>query len=322
MSKRYLPLLLLVVLACDGRAPWSDHATEGDGAAANDFGPVAAFERRLLFLTPQAPDLTAAGFDFALLDDSLHTYRSARILVEQDSAWRTVMDTAWSTEPMRSAWRLVPFGPLHLLVGEGDELEALAVEDDPETRLILRRAIDEFSPDAGTRLQIREADLVTGDHRVTGLVLDIQMGRSIAGSGAPKTIAAASGGRLAAVLEAANPTAPGERVEAFIAGDALLLALGESVDGPLGWLREAQLHDVWDGARVVTNDIITGDTVPDWQVLLGDGTPVGSLFTLSRHMVPLPGEAGGEVGLSVARGWVEIRGERRQVVAVLRHVQG
>lgn len=322
MSKRYLPLLLLLVLACDGRAPWSSRASEGDGSAAADFGPVAAFERRLLFLTPSSPDPTAAGFDFALVDDSVRTYRSARILVEQDSTWRTVMDTAWSMEPMRSAWRLVPFGPLHLLVGEGDELEALAVEGDPETRLILRRPIDEFSPDAGTRLQLREADLVTGDDRVSGLVLDIQLGRSIAGSGAPKTIAAASGGRLAAVLEVANPAAPAEQVEAFIAGDALLLALGEAVDGPLGWLREAQLHDVWDGARVVTNDIVTGDSVPDWTILRGDGTPVGSLFTLSRHVVRLPGEGGGDVGLSLAQGWVEIRGDRRQVLAVLRHVQG
>lgn len=323
MSMRYLPLLLLLVPACDGRAPWSTRAGEGEAGAAVGFGPVAAFERRLLFVAPAGAAPTVAGFDFALVNDSVRIYRSARIVLARDSVWRTVMDTAWSMEPMRDAWRLVPFGDMQLVVGEGDELEAIVVRGEPETRLVLRRSIDEFGPDAGTRLQLREADLVTGDTRIPGLLLDIQLGRPISASGASRTISAAAGGRLATpVLEAATLATGAEQVEAIMVGDALLLALGESVDGPLAWLRDGQQDDVWEGARLVFNDIVTGDTVPDWQLLRGDGSLAGALFTWSRHAVALPGQAGGDLGLTVARGWIQVRGEQHSVLAVLRHVQG
>ncbi len=321
-----LTSLLLLAAACDGRGPWSDRDDTTAAGTGVDFGPAAAFERRLLFLAPGEDPPTAAGFDFALVDDSTRHYRSARAVVTRDSAWRTLMDTAWSMAPMRNAWRLVPFGDLHLLVGINDELEAVTVSGAPDTRLFLGRAIGEFSPDAGTRLQLREAELTTGGTTIAGLLLDVQLGRSLQRSGAPHTIVASAGGRAATPVLAAATLQPGTtNVEALLAGDGVLLALGEAADGPTAWLRDGQRDDVWEGTRLIPTGQAgspPADTAPDWRVVRGGGDVVAELRALDRHTVPLPGRAGGSVGVTVARGWLEIREERVPVVAVLRHVRG
>ncbi|NIP80138.1 MAG: hypothetical protein GWM90_13325, partial [Gemmatimonadetes bacterium] len=221
---RHLTLLLILVLvaACDGRSPWSARDEAGEAASEDGFGPTAAFERRLLFLAPSDTPTTAA-FGFALVDDSVRHYRSVRAVVARDRTWRTLMDTAWSMPPMRNAWRLVPFADLHLAVGENDEIEAVIVAGEPEIRLIFRRPIAEFSPDAGTRIQLREADLVTGDQVTSGLLLDVQLGRSLQRSGAPQAIVASAGGRAATpVLDAADLPPGTTRVEALVAGDGVL----------------------------------------------------------------------------------------------------
>lgn len=323
--RRYGMLLLVLALgACGRSAPENGQHTQGE---PQGFGPAAAYERRILFVAPNG-DPRAAEFEFALVNDSTTLYRSARVTVIADTAWRTLVDTAWTMAPMRDPWRLVPLPSLRLIVGEDDELQALVHHGDKEMRLELHRSLGEYSPDGGTRMQLREADLVDGDASSTGIVLDVQLGRSITSSSALQALVAAGGATLAAPLIAhIDATAPSQtRAESLLVGQGVLLSAGASAAGPVAWLQEGQQEDVWEGAHLVaTSDVGPASPgEPDWRLVRSNGDVAGELQTISNHVTDLQDASGlhGALGVNIVRGWIETHGERRDVVGIVRYVRG
>jgi hypothetical protein len=187
MRRPYIPLVALVALSalaapgCEGGPPWADDDTEGDAEAVADFGPTAAYDRRLVFLGPGDDLPTTAVFDFVSRSDNAEVRRGARARVVDDEDWVTLMDAGWQMEGMRDPWRLVPHGPLRMVVSDAGELATLAVRSDElQVRLDVGPPLAELSPDAGTQLVLRQATLSFEDRAVEGLLLDAQLGRSIA----------------------------------------------------------------------------------------------------------------------------------------------
>jgi hypothetical protein len=324
--RRYGILLAVLALsACGGGT--SDNGQHASGEA-HGLGPAAAYERRLLFVAPGG-DPRAAEFEFALVDDSTALYRSARVTVIADTAWRTLVDTAWTMAPMREPWRLVPLPGLRLIMGEDDELEALVHHGEPETRLELHRSLGEYSPDGGTRMQLRDADLVEGSASSAGVVLDIQLGRSITSSSALQALVAAGGATLAAPLIARlDVTTPSQtRAEALLVGQGVMLSVGTNANGPVAWLEENQQEDLWEGAHLVaTSDVgpASSPGEPDWRLVRGSGDVAGELQVVSDHVTDLrdAGDLHGSLGVNIVRGWIETHGERRDVVGIVRYVRG
>jgi hypothetical protein len=324
--RRYGILLAVLALgACGGGTSENGQHAPGE---QQGMGPAAAYERRLLFVAPGG-DPRAAEFEFALVDDSTALYRSARVSVLGDTAWRTLVDTAWTMAPMRDPWRLVPLPSLRLIVGEDDELEALVHHGDTETRIELHRSLGEYSPDTGTRMQLREADLVEGGASSAGVVLDIQLGRSITSSSALQALVAAGGASLAAPLIARlDVTEPSHtRAEALLVGRGVLLSAGSSANSLVAWLQEGQQEDLWEGAHLVaSSDVGTGATPgePDWRLVRGNGDVAGELQVVSHDVTDLQETGGlhGSLGVNIVRGWIETHGERRDVVGIVRYVRG
>ncbi len=323
--RRYGILIAVLALsACGG-------STSGNGRRAagetHGLGPAAAYERRLLFVAPGG-DPRAAEFEFAMVDDSTAEYRSARVSVIADTAWQTLVDTAWSMAPMRDPWRLVPLPSLRLIVGEDDELDALVHHGDLETRLELHGSLGEYSPDTGTRMQLREADLVEGSASSAGVVLDIQVGRSITSSSALQALVAAGGATLAAPLiarlDVAEPSQT--RAEALLVGQGVMLSAGSSASGVVAWLQEGQQEDLWEGAHLVASSDVGTSTAdePDWRLVRGNGDVAGELQVVSDHATELRDASGlhGSLGVNIVRGWIETHGERRDVVGIVRYVRG
>lgn len=324
--RRYGILLAVLALgACGGGTSENGQHAQGD---QQGLGPAAAYERRLLFVTPSG-EPRAAEFEFALVDDSTALYRSARVTVMGDTAWKTLVDTAWTMAPMRDPWRLVPLPSLRLIVGEDDELEALVHHGDPETRLELHRSLGEYSPDGGTRMQLREADLVEGGASSAGVVLDIQLGRSITNSSALQALVAAGGASLAApLISRLDMTAPSQtRAEALLVGQGVVLSTGSSENGLVAWLQEGQQEDLWEGAHLVaSSDVGTAGASgePDWRLVRGNGDVAGQFQVVSDHVTDLQDAGGlsGSLGVDVVRGWIETHGQRRDVVGIVRYARG
>jgi hypothetical protein len=303
--------------ACGNGSGGRDRDRSAD--SPRDFGPTAAYERRLIFLGPGQRLPTAAIVDFVAVSDSLGVQRGVRARLADGADWTRLMDEGWRMEPMREPWRLVPHGPLRLVIGDAGEVSALVFRGDPEVRLQPGGFTAELSPDAGTRLLLRQGVLTLGADVVHGVILDTQLGRSVSGA------SGASGDPDGPVDDGATPSArPG--VEALLIGQAeFSLVFGLSAAGPMAWLRHGQQDDVRRGARLtaVEWELNTdGLRVPSaWQVV-GTDDLTGELVAEAVDGVDVSGAPDAEgLGYAIVSGWVLDRGVRRDVYGLIRHVR-
>mgnify|MGYP001120441628 CR=1 FL=1 len=317
--------LVLAVPACDDGGGGPPPAQE----SAPDFGPTAAYNRRLLFLGPGGELPAAAVFDFAALSDSIGIRRGARARLGDAEAWRGVMDAGWEMEPMREPWRLVPHGSLTLMVGETGELAALVFRDSIPARLELGQALAEHSPDVGTQLVLRTARLTRNGEDLAGIVLDVQLGRAVSAALAERDAVS----RTAGDTVAGDSLAPSPTPIALPGAEALLLndegyyaVLATASGGSLAWIRSEERSDVRPGARLEptawspAEDTVQVPTA--WRIVSADGLLNGELTARSFDGNTLRGTGSLEaLSYALVTGWIEDRTARRDVFGLVRHVR-
>lgn len=332
---RATPFLLLPLLlaACD-RGGGSE---ETAAAGRDDFGPTAAYDRRLVFLGPGADLPSAAVFDFAVLSDSATLRRGIRARLVDGMEWIQLMDAGWEMERMREPWRLVPHGDLKLVVGSAGELDALVFAgEELGVRLDPGSSIAEYSPDAGTQLVLRQAELRLGGEPIQGIMLDAQLGRAVnpavippaqaqptdAGAGDPDDDARAD----SLVVDPAPAARAG--AEAFLLDNAgYYVVFAASAEGDIAWIHAAGRDDVRPAARLEATEWETfeqaGVRVPTaWRVLAPGGLLAGELQSQAADRAVIgEGSATGAMGYVVVTGWIEDRGVRRNVYGLVRHVR-
>lgn len=309
-------------LACgDGRR--TGERQEAATQAPADFGPMAVYERRFLFLGPGQRLPTAAVVDFVALSDSIGLRRGVRARLVDGAGWTRLMDDGWEMDRMRDPWRLVPYGPLRLLVGDDGELNALVFRHDAEVRLEQGGALAGYTHDPGTQLVLRDARLAIGPDLVHGILLDAQLGRALD--------PAAS--REDATLGDAGDDDDGHATPAARAGaEALLidaagyhLVFVASAAGHVAWIHRGGTDDVRRGARLSAVGWQPGESgiqvANAWQVV-GPGGLAGELVAEAVDGIEISGP--GEIeslGYAVVSGWIEDRGGRRDVFGLVRHVR-
>lgn len=322
-------ILVLLAAACDGGAPGAGETTAD--TARHDFGPTAAFDRRLLFLGPGAELPSAAVFDFGSLSDSAGIRRGARARIVEGDHWVRLVDAGWEMGPMRDAWRLVPHGSLKMVVSDAGELTSLTHRSETTTlRLVLGGVFAEQSPDAGTQLVLRRATLELDGVTADGVLLDAQLGRALA-PGPGRDPALTSPEDSASTPEAdttASPT-PAARpgAEAVVVdGEGYSLVLATASGGDLAWVYGGGRSDVLWGARlepIAWADFQEGGTqVPTaWRVLSPQERIAGELDARASDHVALRAEGLTALGYVLVTGWIEDRGARRDVFGLVRHVR-
>ena len=100
--------------------------------------------------------------------------RRHRGWLHRGGTWDAFLDARWVGPPTREPWRLVPHGPVRLVVSAGEALDRL-VFDDPPRSLELRFG-DAFAEWAGPQGQVvRLADALVSlpDREVRGTVVDL-----------------------------------------------------------------------------------------------------------------------------------------------------
>jgi hypothetical protein len=292
------------------------------GQSRVDFGPTAAYERRLIFLGPGQRLPTAAIVDFGALSDEDGLRRGVRARLADGNDWTRLMDAGWSMDRMREPWRLVPHGPLRLIVGDGGEVAALVIRGDVEVRIEPGGSMAELTPDPGTQLMLRQGRIGLGGSLVSGVLLDIQTGRSLDG---PPHGSALPGAPPTGGDDGATPWArPG--VEALLAGEAgFYMVFAGTASGTLAWLRHGQQDEVRRGARLTAVEWELGSDgvrVPSaWQVV-GPDDLTGELVADASDGVDVSGAGDVEgLGYAIVSGWILDRGVHRDVFGLVRHVR-
>ena len=319
--------LLLALTACEDGPPWGGRGAPTDQEIAPDYGPMAAYNRHLIFLGAGTDLPTAAVYDFVALSDSIGVRRGVRSRVVDADRWRTLVDAGWEMQPMREPWRLVPHGPLKLTVTETGDLGALIHRDSVATRLDLGATLAEHSPDVSTQLVLRSARLSVDDATVSGVLLDIQLGRAVN----PQMVQrdAADTTQTAADSAVAVPPTPVARPGA----EALLLnssgyhaVLANVATGSLAWIRSADQDDIRSGARIEpaawSLDERSGAELPSaWRIVSTDNALRGELTTRSVDPIVVEGVGGPDaLAYVLVSGWIEDRSARRDVFGLIRHV--
>lgn len=351
-----LVLLTLAVASCENGPPWSETGAPETGEVAPDFGPTAAYDRRLVFVGAGDTLPTAAVFDFVTLSDSIGIRRGVRARVLDGGRWRALLDDGWEMEPMREPWRLVPHGPLTLLVTGAGDLGSLLHRDSVTTRLQLGATLAEHSPDVGTQLVLRSARLLLDDDSVPGILLDAQLGRtvnpaSVARDPRPPVVREPTRSEPGTVAGAGTDTARTDTAGADLAGpdaaagaaatpiarpgtEALLLdsagyyaVLAGTSDGALAWIRNTGRDDVRAGARLEptawSDPGEPGVRVPTaWRIADPAGELTGELMARSTDRIILDRTSGvGALSYALVTGWIEDRQARRDVFGLVRHVR-
>lgn len=323
-----LLVLLMAVPACENGPPWGGGGAPTADDDGPDFGPTAVYNHRLIFLGPGADLPTTAVFDFTALSDSIGLRQGVRVRVVDGAGWRGLMDAGWEMESMRAPWRLVPHGPLKMVVGETGDLAAVIHRDSVTTRLALGSTLAELSPDVGTQLVLRRAQLVLDGRSVPGILLDAQLGRAVNPELAVRAdTATGDDGAPADSAGFATPIArPG--AEALLLDNAGYYAvLAAASAGPLAWTHNAGRNDVRSGTRL---EPTTWSAVEDgqvqvptaWRVVSPDGELTGELAARATDRVALTGAGELEALVyTLVSGWVEDRSVRRDVFGLVRHVR-
>lgn len=302
----FLLLMLGLVLA----------ACRGDGGADFDpegpAGAPAVYERRLLFLAPDEEPHLGALFDFSTVPAGTALRRSARGWLHLEDGWRELLDLAWEMEPMREPWRLVPHGPLRLVVGDDDDIEAVVHRTESNLlRLITGQDAAGWVPHAEGQLRLRGSRLHVDGHEADGMVLDLQL------------VHRGEGDQLGR---------PGGR-EAFLAdGLGMYLVVADTrATAPFAWMRRGHEEETWREASIeviesrVLQDGDEGgglDVPTGWRLFSREGGLYGEIQPIADRIRRADADtSAGLVRVHAVRGWVDVLGERRQVVGIVRHAR-
>lgn len=271
-------LVCLAATACD-RAESPRRGAEP--STLETLAVPAFYERRMVFVEEGAGRPVHAVLGFSVADSGDATRRRAHGWLFR-SDWAPVLDEAWSMRPMREPWRLVPHGPLRLIAGTDERIEALIV-DRPGTPLRIMPGTELATYATAPTLEyvLRQARMRVGEEEHVGVLLDLQRVRPLGDS-------------------AAGPDTGREIVVA--AGEDTRLVV---VDGMAAWIERGEPLRTVEGVRLVAS-------APDrWRIDAPGSGVSGELEVVGADT------AGDRTRVHAVRGWIERAGRRRDVAGTV-----
>lgn len=304
-----------LLISCDLGSDPAENARPG---VENE--PASAYTRRMLFVGGRAADPRIVVFDHGVLASPSATERSAGIwLAAGDEGWHPLVDLSWTDQPIREPWRPIPHGPLRIMVDDAGEVEALRGRSGLGTfRLAAMSRIGKWTPDDSPHFTIMTAEWSLEADSVAGVLVDIlpeTSGLPIP----PATPSATQAGQPSALADA-DTAADVELVLTDGGEFRLVVSVPAALPGQL-WIQRAERMEALD--RV----ILARDSFPDeegWRIdarggeLHGELRPLGATLELGRQGGEADQRARRPAAFQAMRGWIEIRGDRRNVVGIMR----
>ena len=172
--------------SADGASPFAEGgalAPEDDPPPApspEGAAPVAGAEhlRALTFLSlaSDSPTLLPWSFRSTITEEGILRHRQASL--GRGGTWEPLLADTLVTPLSRFPWRILPGGPVRLVVGEGDAVASLLFDAPPRTvELIPGEFLAEWVPDAGSVWRIHRGEVVLPSGGIQGLLLDLSRSR-------------------------------------------------------------------------------------------------------------------------------------------------
>lgn len=297
----------------DGPAPDAETAAPDTTASSPEPADVR-HERAFAFTTLDGDSAVVVPFLFAARSDAGAVRRRIEGWIERDGEWERFVERTRSGPEGAPPWRILPDGPVRLVVGEGDAVERIAFADPPRRlELTLLSALVEWPGPEGQTYRLDEATLLVGDDEISGVALDLA--RSWTAGQAPGDWAfLVSGDSLQVVLDAPGADAAVDDA----AGDGTASARVRLDFRNLQW---PELEVTWTEERAY--DPARRNVPAAWSVTSETGEVEGEIQARSAALSV--GEGEGPVlpvrGLFGVEGIVEVEGAEYPVRGFVRHRQ-
>lgn len=259
-----------------------------------------AFQRRIFFVTEDEERLDLLAFEHTVLARETEVERGATLWHLGEEGWKSLIELAWEDQPIREPWRIVPHGPLRIIVDDTGELLALRLRTPHGNgRLSATTIVDEWTPNSLESLSVQEGEWVIGTDTARGLLVDIIP------KGSP------SGSTSTDLTELVLSSGAEFRLTA-------ILPSGES--GQIWVQRLTLAPETFDGVGTFVG---AGTGSAPWHLdarggeLRGELSPLGEDLELVLEPLFSDSTSGGVIYQPVS-GWIEVRGDRRSVIGLLR----
>lgn len=237
-----------------------------------------SYERDLVFLTYQGDSTLLVPILFRAHTRPDGVGREIRGWLARGEAWDPFFAEEWEGPPSPVPWRVLPRGPLRLVVGLEDALETVIFQEGGRSlEMSLGELLVEWTGQRAQTFRVHEGSLLLSDRTVEGYILD----RSRAW--------------------ASEDPAPGDW-GILISGDSLQVVMENesSVSGPEGgaftvWARIEFLDRQWEGVRLAWSETrafeeARRDVPMSWRVRSPDGDLGGSLSSRTPFLDVAEGE--------------------------------
>ncbi len=313
------PVLSAVVmaLAMAGGCTPADEIPEEAGemgpaplVADRDF-QSRSYERHLVFLGNQGDTTFLVPWSFSAQTKPGGVEREIRGWMARDDAWETLFSDRWEGPTSRVPWRILPRGPVRLIVGLQDAIEAILFHGENRSlEVALGTLLVEWSGQRGQTYRVHEGNLFLAEHTLDGLLLDATRAW-VSDDGPPGNFGfLVSGSSLQLVCEDLAPENGSEGGEFSC------------------WARVQFADRQWRGVRMAWREVrafepARRDVPVGWEVRSPDGTLEGDLAAAAVFLEA--GEGTGPVlpvkGLFRLAGTLVLEGREFPVQGFLRHRQ-
>lgn len=170
-------LVLLALLGACGPpaepAAEAGQETEEPSSPGRNFQSLT-YERHIVFLTAGADSAILVPWSFTARTRSDGTDRKIRGWLARSETWDPFVAEEWEGPQTRVPWRILPRGPVGLVVGMGDALERIIYQEGGRNlEVILGDLQVEWSGQRGQTYRVHGGTISLSDRTVEGILLDM-----------------------------------------------------------------------------------------------------------------------------------------------------
>jgi hypothetical protein len=172
-------LVLTLVLGA-GCSPEPENAPPPEGETTVDSASVErnflarSYERHIVFLTFQGDSTLVVPLAFSARTQPEGVERDMKGWLARGLTWDPFLAEAWLDPPNAAPWRILPHGPVRLVVGQGDALESILFQEGGRNlELMIDELLVEWSGQQAQTYRVHRATIVLSDQTVEGHLFDL-----------------------------------------------------------------------------------------------------------------------------------------------------
>ena len=274
---------LLAVTLLAGCGPRAEPAPESGVAEEDSLEPARNFqarsyERHIVFLTFQGDSTLLVPLSFTARTRPDGVEREVRGWLARSDTWDPFLSEQWEGGPNAAPWRLLPHGPVRLVVGLGDALETVIFQAGARNLEVnLGELLVEWAGQRAQTYRVHEGTIILSDQTVDGHLLD--MSRAWAEGDVPPGDwgILLSGDTLQVVFEDLAPESNPD------GGDFSI------------WARVEFIRRQWQGVNLTWSEVrafepARRDVPMSWEIQSPEGDLTGSLTTIAPFLEVREGE--------------------------------